>query len=156
MRSGRVPPDIQQEVHQVHPTYCFFFLVAASCALVTASLDEVTPIFEGPLSAILDAVSAFAFAASGSLVSLESGPHAQSATHDASTVVARAFFMMGNLWIRMRGVKCCMGVREARRKKKPCRRNFGRQGGGEKDVVNHTKWCGVMIELRCGKLLNSL
>lgn len=99
-------------------TYCFFFLFAASCALVTASFDDVTPIFEAELSEIFAEPSGFAFAASGSLVALESGPHAQSAMHEASTVTAREFFMTFKVRIRLRGVKCCRSVTESMEERK--------------------------------------
>jgi hypothetical protein len=69
---------------------------------------------------------------------LESGPHAQSAMQQAQRVVARKFFMVSNVRIRNRKVKSCTGdsipcskVKASQRK--PRRRNYGRQGGGEKD-----------------------
>lgn len=101
----------------------------------------MTPIFDGALSAIRDAVSGFALEASGSLDSLESGPHAQSATHEARRAVERKFFMGSMYGYGCDGSSVADAVRKTKRK--PCRRNFGRQGGGEKDACATPHGVGV-------------
>jgi len=53
--------------------------------------------------------------------------------------------------IRATGVKSCMkDIRTRRIKEKPCRRNFGRQGGGEKDVQNRTERCVSLTGIDVG------